>query len=423
MPTHTRVVLAFLLSILVITGSFTAGFVAAGNSLAVAKPTSGPAEIPTPGSTLTFEDRFALLDEAVKLVEKEYYDGDVLDSEEPVYGAIRGMLDSLGDPYTNFATPRQAEMQQEDLSGRFEGIGAEVEMKDGKLIIVSPMRDSPAEQAGLQPGDNVSHVDGKPTEGLAVTDAVAMIRGPRGSTVALTIVREGTPEPFEVTVARDEIKVTHVLWEMLPDAIAYLRITSFGDISKDVETALREIRDQKANALILDLRNNPGGYLEVAVDVTSQFLDSGVVVYQQERMGDRQAHQVKPGGLFKDKPMVVLVNGGSASASEIVAGALQDYGRAKLLGEKTFGKGSVQKIHTLSDDSSLRITVAHWLTPNGREIHNEGLEPDIVIAGPDTAPSDQSEDVQLQQAIEELKPNRVWSAPVQPTPVAVTALS
>ena len=409
MPRSARLLSVVALVVLLMTGSFSAGFAVANHPAPVqGTPVATPTEDPTRAD---FEQRLSVFSQAVKLVEDEFYDKQALQNPEVVYGAIRGLIEPLGDPYTSFVNPREAEIQGEDLSGKFDGIGAEIEVKDNRLLIVAPQQGTPAERAGLRPGDHITRIDGKPTDGLSATDAVALIRGPRGTAVVLTIAREGVAAPFDVCVVRDEIKLKYVAWEMLPDGLAYLRLTSFGEVTTDFVNALREIRKQQARGLILDLRSNPGGYLEVAIDVASQFLDRGIVLKQQERSGEPQKYPVKPGGLTTDTPMVVLVNHGSASASEIVAGALQDYRRATLIGETTFGKGSVQKVHTLSDKSSLRVTTAHWLTPNGREINQKGLEPDIVVPTPETPPKDRSEDTQLQRAIEFLKEKQGAAVP------------
>lgn len=410
MPKLARLAVIAALILCVSLASFVAGYFVAGQSSLGA---SVPPVEPTPTSaTATSQDlrqRLSLVEEAAKLVEAEFFDREALTRDEVVYGAIRGMVEQLGDPYTSFATPEQATMLSEDLNGKFHGIGAVVEVKDNKLLVVSPQDGSPAERAGLRPGDHISHVDGRPTDGLSVTEAVALIRGPNGSTVRLTIVRDGA-EPREVEIVREEIKLEYVSWEMLPDGIAYVQLTSFGLITNDFVAALEEIKEQQATGLILDLRNNPGGYLDAAVDITSQFLAEGTVLYQENANGEREEYQVKPGALITDIPMVVLVNKGSASASEIVAGALQDHKRATIVGEKTFGKGSVQKIYRLSDNSSLRVTVARWFTPSGRAIHESGLEPDITVELPMPLNS-REDDTQLQTAIELLSRNRSATAP------------
>lgn len=384
-------------ALFLVVGSFAAGLFAAAYAPTLAPALAVPAS-PDP-SQGSLESRLTVLREVARIMDSEYYDAAALRNQDLAYGAIRGLLQSLGDPYTNFANPKQAAVQNEDLSGKLEGIGAVLAVREGQLLVVEPEEDAPAQRAGLRPGDQIAQIDGKSTVGLTAGDAVGLIRGPRGSIVVLTIVRQGLSAPFDVAIVRAEVKLKYVRWEMLPDQVAYLQLTNFGDVSADFIKAVRDIRDRKPDALVLDLRGNPGGYLEVAVDVASQFLDSGPVLYQEERDGTRLAYDVKRGGLMKDLPLAVLVDKGSASASEIVAGALQDYHRAVLVGEVTTGKGSVQKVHALSDNSSLRVTYAHWLTPKGRQIDKRGLEPDLPVAPPAQAPLNHGEDAQLQSAL------------------------
>ncbi|MHB1005871.1 MAG: S41 family peptidase [Chloroflexota bacterium] len=422
-----RVVLLAFLVVFTVVGSFTAGFVTAnhaptGLAGTVSSPIPTATQIPNATPTArTSDEQIALFKQAWQLLDQEFYAGDALKKPDAVYGAIKGTIEALGDPYTSFATPRQAEVQMEDLSGKFEGIGATVEVRDGRLIVVAPEPGRPADRAGLRAGDFISQIDGKSTEGLTVTEAVSRIRGPRGSTVTLRIVRDGQVDPFDVAVAREEIKLQYVRWQMLPDKVAYLRLTQFGSVTPDFLAALKEIRQQGARKLVLDLRNNPGGYLDVSIEIASQFLEKGTVVQQEERDGKRETFAVKPGGTMKDLPMAVLVNKGSASASEIVAGALQDYQRAVLVGEKTFGKGSVQKIHTLADKSSLRITVARWFTPNGRAIHETGLEPDIAVPTPEKPPASLADDAQLQAALNYLKTKSSTQGPPAELPLRVAS--
>ncbi|MHB1132864.1 MAG: S41 family peptidase [Chloroflexota bacterium] len=390
-----RPILFLSLAVFLVFGSFAAGVVAARQLPGLAAPL---ARIVPSTQSDDAASRLALVQEALRVVERDYYQPDALHNQDLVYGAIRGMLQPLGDPYTAFASPRQAEMQSEDLSGRVEGIGAILEVRAGKLTVAEPQAGTPAEKAGLKIGDVITHVDGKPSAGLSLTDAVALIRGPRGTSVVLAVVRSGQP-PFEVAVARAEVKYQYVRWEMLPGDVAYLRLTTFAEVTRDFVNALRDIKQQQARAVVLDLRGNPGGYLEVALDVASQFLEPGLPVYQQERGGERQVVAAKRGGIAGDLPLAVLVDRYSASAAEVVAGALQDHGRAMLVGEKTIGKGSVQRIHTLSDRSTIRVTYAQWLTPKGREINKKGLEPDLPVQNSPDPPHDKSEDIVLQRAL------------------------
>jgi len=410
-----RILVVALFALLVVCGSYLAGFATAyltrpagigvsgfpGAVLPTPEPTTTPVRAPVPKD---LEKQFKVFWETWDLVYEEYYGKAELDSQEMIYGAVRGMLSSLGDPHTSFLDPEQNRITSQDMSGKFEGIGASIEKKGDKLLIVAPMDDSPAMKAGLRSGDIIAKVDGKETALLSIMEAVALIRGPKGTTVTLLIVREGVEAPFEVKVVRAEIKFQTVTWKMQEGQIAYVKLSNnFGaQTAADLARALSEARTQKATAWILDLRNNPGGYLPTAVQVASQFLKSGLVLYEQTGDGQRQPIRVRQGGLATELPMVVLVNQYSASASEIVAGALQDAGRAVLIGEKTFGKGSVQNVHDLSDGSSAHITIAHWLTPNGREINGQGLQPDIEVKLTDDDRQN-NRDPQLDRALEYLK--------------------
>lgn len=312
------------------------------------------------------------------------------------YGAIRGSLRALQDPYTLFTDPVNTEVQRPDLEGEFEGIGAFVaNNEEGLLVIQTPMRGQPAERAGIVSGDIVIEVDGEDITELDVNESVLLIRGPKGTVVELTIVREGVEEPFVVAVTRDRIEVPSVAEvrmleeEGAPD-IGYMQLTVFAaETRQELIEAIDELEALGAQALILDLRNNPGGFLSAAVGVASEFLDSGVVTIREDSQGRRNEERVLNGGHALNIPLVVLVNGGSASASEIVAGAIRDYDRGVLVGETTFGKGSVQNVHPLSDGSQLRVTVEIWRTPNGSLIHKEGIDPDFFVApAPPPDPTD-----------------------------------
>jgi len=325
------------------------------------------------------------------------------DAQKMIYGAISGMVQSLGDPYSVFMEPGQTKSFLEDLSGEISGIGAEMDIKDNKLLIVAPLADSPAEKAGLKPRDQVLKINDESTEGMTLEEAVTKIRGEAGSKVTLTIIRAGWDEPQQFVITRAKIKIKSVTWEIRADNIAYIQINQFGDDTTDLaKQAAQEIKAKSPKAIILDLRNNPGGYLEGAVDVTSLFMPSGVVVKEQYRNGriDEEKTTLEP--TLKDYKLIILINGGSASASEIVAGALQDSGRATLVGEKTFGKGSVQDLEQITGGSTLRLTVAKWLTPKGRAIDQVGIEPNVKVA---LTEDDQNNgrDPQLDRAIEMAK--------------------
>jgi carboxyl-terminal processing protease len=338
-------------------------------------PTAVPTlEIPEPTGT-----SFDLFWEAWNLIQSYYY-GELPSEEEMVYGAIRGALNTLDDQFTAFIEPRVAEINREDDTGSFEGIGAYVSMRDGRLLIVSTFDGQPAEEAGLRGGDIVLQVDDTPIENMSIYEAISLIRGPEGTPLRLTVAREGE-EPFEVEIVRARIDIPVVEWEMLENGVAHVSLNDFSsDASVKLVEALREVLAQDPDGLILDLRNNTGGWLNEAILVSSLFLPKDqVVVIERYKDADPEFLTTPLEPIVPDLPMVVLVNGGSASASEIVAGALQDYGRATLIGETTFGKGSVQWPQELSNGAELRVTVARWFTPNDRAIHGEGLEPDIEV--------------------------------------------
>lgn len=366
-----------------------------GESTSAPSATAGgaPGEmaVPRPAATSATDEAlgrpadFHYFWDALAVVNRDHV-GEPIDPSEVTYGAIRGSLEALDDPFTAFSDPVDAEVSSPELEGEFEGIGAYVSTApDGRLMIETPMRGMSAEKAGVRAGDIVIEVDGVPIVGMDVSDAVLLIRGPKGTTVVLTIEREGVPEPLEIAVVRDRIDIPSVAGVAMLDArgapqVGYLQLTVFATETRDeLVSALDELRAAGARALVLDLRNNPGGYLTSALDVASEFIADGVIVYQQDNRGRRSAMTARSGGHATDIPLVVLVNRGSASASEIVAGAIRDRGRGVLVGQTTFGKGSVQNVHALSDGSELRVTVAVWLTPDGALIHEEGIAPDVVV--------------------------------------------
>jgi len=346
-------------------------------------PTRSPARAtPTPpaGASDDEEQAFQVFWEAWKLLKDEYY-GDLPDPQKMTRAAIRGVLETLDDKNTGLIEPDISKILNQDSSGEFEGIGATVRInKDNNLEIVRPFAGQPAEKAGVKAGDVVIAVDGKSIAGFSVYEAVGVIRGPAGTTVKLTIVRAGEVKPLEISVMRAKITIPIVQSKLLDGDIAYVSLFDFSSpASGQLESELETLLAKKPKGLILDLRDNPGGYLQQAIEVSDLFLDAGVVASEKDKNGNGQTFRSGPNGIAQDVPLVVLVNGGTASASEIVAGALQDRGRAKLIGETTFGKGSVQLPHELSDGSELRVTIAHWFTPDGRQIHGKGLTPDIVV--------------------------------------------
>jgi carboxyl-terminal processing protease len=362
-------------------------------------PTPEPLVTPPPASS--GNQAFDLFWEAWALIQRDFY-GDMPSDEEVTYGAIRGAINTLGDPFTGFIEPTVAEINRENYSGTFEGIGAVVTMQDGRLMIVSTYKDQPAEKAGLRRGDVVLQADDTPIENMSVYEAIIHIRGPAGSTVRLTILREGE-EPFEVDITRASIEIPVVESEMRADGIAYASLVNFSsDANVKLSTAIEGMLAQNPRGLILDLRGNPGGWLGESILVTGLFIPKGeLVVTERYKDAPDQTHVTPDDPIAPDIPMVVLVDGGSASASEIVAGALQDYGRAVLIGEKTFGKGSVQWPLQLSNGAELRVTVAHWFTPKDRGIHGQGLEPDITVALTQED-VDANRDPQLDRAVEYL---------------------
>jgi carboxyl-terminal processing protease len=346
-------------------------------------------------------DQFRVYWEVWHIIEDKFY-GDIPEGPAPVYGAIRGALGTLEDPYTLFVEPQPRALEKAELEGQFGGIGAYITRGPAGEVILTPMVDSPAEQAGVQEGDVVLRVDDTPiTPEMTSDQVVLLIRGEVGTQVALTLQRVGVADPIVVTVTRRNIETPSVEWRTLDQdpAIGYIRVRLFTErTGRELERALQDLREAGVTSLILDLRDNGGGLLDAAVDVTSQFLRDGVVLYEDQRDQSEKSYSVNKGGLALDLPLVVLVNGGTASASEIVAGALQDYGRASLIGEKTFGKGSVQLVYDLTDQSSLHVTVARWLTPNRHRIDGEGLRPDVEVI-----PTDEDRaagtDPQLEQAV------------------------
>jgi len=304
-----------------------------------------------------------------------------VDDELMMQGAIRGMMDSLGDQHSSYMDPDQYRQSNIPMDGGYEGIGAWVDATGEYLTIVSPMPDSPAEKAGLIPGDQIIAVDGEDMTGIDGSLVIRKVIGPAGTSVTLTVFREGEEEPFDVTLERAQIAVPSVEHEILDGNIGYIKLYRFSKISpEEFAAGLEELLDQDPEGLILDLRNNPGGFRDQAVEITSQFIGEGVIMYQEYRDGRRDTFDAVKGGLATDIPLVVLVNEGSASGSEIVAGAIQDYQRGTIVGMVTFGKGSVQSWVPLVDEQGLvRVTIARWLTPNERVIHELGIVPDIEI--------------------------------------------
>jgi len=314
------------------------------------------------------------------LLAGKYVDPQVLDYKEMVYGAIRGMVYSLDDPYTTFLTPKENKDFQASMEGTLEGIGAELTLRHGLITVVSPLKNSPAKRAGIQPEDIILKIDGVDVEEYTFEQAVTKIRGPKGSKVTLTIVRDNHPEPIEISITREAISISSVEWEMKGD-IALIELNQFGAKTKEeFSRAISEILAKRPSGIILDLRYNGGGYLEGAVDIASEFIEKGKVVSVKKRNPEEdEVIYVNGKARAVSIPLVVLINRGSASASEIVAGAIRDHDRGVIIGETSFGKGTVQEVESLIDGSSLRVTVAKWYTPDNINITEVGIEPDIEV--------------------------------------------
>lgn len=324
-------------------------------------------------------------------------------NQERVWGMIQGLAGSLGDPYTFFLPPVENQQFEDEMSGHFEGVGMEIAVRDQVVTVVAPLRGTPAERAGIRAGDKVLEIDGQPTRGMDVGEAVGLIRGPKGSTVVLTIGREGEAEEIEISVVRDVINVPIVTSEMRDDGVFVITLSSFTANSPDLfRGALREFIQSGSARLIIDLRGNPGGYLGAAVDMASYFLPTGRIVVTEDYAGHARnvVHRSSGYDVFNDNlRMVIIVDRGSASASEILAAALHAHGKAQLVGENTFGKGSVQELVPITEDTALKITVARWIAPSGEPIPLEGIAPDHVVEFSDEA-REAGEDPQLEKAIE-----------------------
>lgn len=336
---------------------------------------------------------------------EKYVDLNGENDQEKVWGAIQGLTNSLGDPYTVFMPPSEAEMFADDIKGNFSGVGMEIGIQDEVLTVIAPLKETPAERAGIKSGDKIIKIDSTETKDFSTDKAVKMIRGKRGTPVKLTILREGEKELLEITIVRDNINIPTIKTEVKED-VFIISLYSFSANSSDLfRNALREFVESGKTKLILDLRGNPGGYMEAAIDMASWFLPAGKVLVTENYgiNGGEKIHRSRGYNVFNDNlKFAILVDGGSASASEILAGALQEHNIAKLVGSKTFGKGSVQELISITPDTSLKITVARWFTPNGKSISKSGLEPDydVKITKKDF---ENKNDPQLEKAIEILK--------------------
>jgi len=363
-------------------------------------------------ATETYEE-LKTFTEVLAHVQKHYVEE--VKTKDLVYGAIRGMLATL-DPHSAFMPPDVYKEVQVETKGEFGGVGIQIGMKENRLTVIAPIDGTPADKAGVKAGDSIIKVDDESTKDMTLIDAVQKMRGPKGTKVTLTIQREAVPEPLVFVLTRDVFKIDSVRSKMLDGNIGYVRVTQFQDLTaKDLKEALRKLREQKMQSLVLDLRNNPGGLLNSAVEVSEQFVGlNRLIVYIKTRDGHKDDYIAHIKDQPDDYPIIILVNEGSASASEIVAGALQDWGRAVVVGVQTFGKGSVQTILPLGDGSGLRLTTAKYYTPKGRSIHGVGIAPDIVVKGkPSATPPIRERD--LDKTLRD--PNREGSVPPAEPPV------
>lgn len=394
----------------------------------------------------TYEN-LKIFTEVLSLIQKNYVEE--VSPKELVRGAIKGMLNSL-DPHSSYMTPETYKEMQVETKGEFGGIGIQIGIKDGHLTVIAPIEGTPAERAGIKSGDRIIKINGESTKDMSLQDAVGKMRGPKGTSVTITIMREGFAEARDFTIIRDIIKIQSVRSKMLEDSIGYIRISQFQErTGSDLAEVLKNFEKENVSSLILDLRNNPGGLLSTAIEVTGEFIPPGKrVVTVKGRNGEKGEYVTDGKRPYYDLPMIILVNEGSASASEIVAGALQDWGRSIVLGTPTFGKGSVQTVIPLSDGSGLRLTTAKYYTPKGKSIQNTGITPDIIVKGPKAVTTlrekdlerhltkeqkkdegmekktperemphgvDEKEDIQLQRAIDVLKGWKVFKGIQQKT--------
>ncbi len=355
-------------------------------------------------ATSPTEREFDLIEEAWQIILDDFVDSDELDLNKLSQGAIEGMIGALDDPYSDYFDAAHYALTHGELEGSFGGIGVKIKIdEEGQLTVVAPLVGSPAQREGIMPGDKILGVDGETTEGLSLTEAAFKVRGELGTQVTLRILHQGEDVPQDIVITREKIELASVLPSILLDNIAHIEVSHFSSrTGAEIISALEDITADGMSGIILDLRDNLGGVLEAAVDLASQFLEEGVVLYVIDGEGNREPWEVREGGLATDLPLAVLVNGNSASASEIVAGALQDHGRGVVIGTKTLGKGSVNHFHQLSDGSAIYITTARWYTPNERQIEGQGILPDVTVEI--TAEDIEADyDPQLERAIEYIK--------------------
>ncbi len=382
-----------------------------------------PDNISIPNGISVTNEQFQPFWKVWSILSQKYVAATTTDTQIRIWGAIQGLTASQGDPYTVFFPPEESKTFKSDIAGNFEGVGMEIDVKDGVLTVIAPLKNSPAEKAGMKTGDKIIMIDGKTTSDLPTDRAVKLIRGPKGTTVKITLLRGGSNQPIEKSIVRDIIDIPTIQTEvktntgtttdssnkssgLTKDGIFIIRLFSFTAQSPDLfRTALREFVESKSNKLIIDLRGNPGGYLDAAWDMASWFLPVGKTIVTEDFGGKRDniVYRSKGYNIFgKNLKLVILVDGGSASASEILAGALREHGIATLIGSKTFGKGSVQELIEITNETSLKVTIARWLTPNGHNLSHDGLVPDIEVKLTQKD-IDTKNDIAMQKAVEFLK--------------------
>jgi carboxyl-terminal processing protease len=366
------ILMAALMMFFIISGAFGAGVIFGRSGI------FNPTVVYADDQPVEFEVFWQVWD----LAHNFFVDREQLDTTQLTYGAINGLIAALGDEgHTRFLTPEEVVHERTEVSGKFFGIGAQVGIEDGLPVIVAPLDGSPADQAGVRAGDIIMEVDGQDVSALQLNELIDMIRGEEGTQVVITFFRPDTRESLEIAIIREEIKLEAATWAMIPGTdVALLRMSQFSaNLNDDVVAAVEEARAAGATALVVDVRNNPGGLLQQAIDVTSQFLTDGNVLLQEDADGARVPYAVKPNGVITDLPIVVLINRGSASSAEIFVGAIQDHARGLVVGETTFGTGTVLRPFELDDGSVMLLGTSQWLTPKGRLIRKQGIEPDIVV--------------------------------------------
>jgi len=373
--------------------------------------------VPNLSSPVSFTQS-ELFTEVYQLLNQSYLEKDKLkDQEQLLYGSVQGMVAALGDPYTVFLPPKDNQQFKEDMAGSFDGVGIELGYKDGQLAVIAPLEGTPAQKAGIKSGDIIIHIKDEQKSfdqdslNLSLAEAVEIIRGPKGSSVSLTLARKGETEPIKIEITRDEIIIPRVTLEVISKGeqeIAHIKLARFGDNTiEQWDEVVEQIKPLAENntfaGIVLDLRNNPGGYLDGAVYIASEFISQGVIVHQESGAGNRQTFSVDHQGQLTQVPLVVIVNQGSASAAEIVAGALKEQRGTVIVGQTTFGKGTIQQSQDLDNSASIHITIARWLLPSGAQIHEQGITPDIEIDDN----LDTEEDEILQAALDQLIGNQL----------------